>query len=94
MASTLYTVVLSDLTLTNTALGIFNESLSLGPLGSGFLEAANTPGQGLGGSLTAALNLSGLPSEYVAPIPEPGTWALMSLGLTGLLGVSRRRQQA
>ena len=28
---------------------------------------------------------------YMAPVPEPGTWAMMGLGLAGLAFVARRR---
>ena len=30
--------------------------------------------------------------DYVAPIPEPGSFALLGLGLAGLAGVRRRKQ--
>ena len=30
--------------------------------------------------------------DYVAPIPEPGSFALIGLGLAGLAGLRRRRQ--
>jgi DNA-binding beta-propeller fold protein YncE len=30
----------------------------------------------------------------LAPVPEPGTWALMALGLAGVAGMARRRQRA
>jgi YVTN family beta-propeller protein len=30
----------------------------------------------------------------LAPVPEPGTWALMALGLAGVAGIARRRRTA
>jgi hypothetical protein len=31
---------------------------------------------------------------WIAPIPEPGTWALMAAGLVGVAGIARRRRGA
>jgi hypothetical protein len=28
----------------------------------------------------------------LAPVPEPGTWALMALGLAGVAGLAKRRR--
>ena len=51
---------------------------------------------GLTYSLTQALDASGnLGTDLVvAPVPEPGTLALLSVGLMSLLGFARRRQRA
>ncbi len=46
-------------------------------------------------ALNAGASLSGtLAGQQEAPIPEPGTWLLLSLGLAGLPLLSRRRKQA
>ena len=41
--------------------------------------------------MAAALSAAEL-GDYVAPIPEPGSFALIGLGLAGLAGLRRRRQ--
>jgi hypothetical protein len=39
-------------------------------------------------------NFIGIDSVLITAIPEPGTWVLMGLGLAGIAGYARRRQQA
>jgi hypothetical protein len=39
------------------------------------------------------LGLDNVQFSQVATIPEPGTWALMALGLAGVAGLARRRSQ-
>lgn len=36
----------------------------------------------------------GIDNFALAPVPEPGTWALMLAGLAGLAWMGRRRQAA
>ena len=69
------TVHVGTLTLIADALGLINFSF-----GSSFLLGVGTASLG-GNALTAE----------VVPIPEPGTAALIGLGLTGLAVVGRRR---
>ena len=52
--------------------------------------AVRTPIGKMGGSL-ANVSAAEL-GDYVAPIPEPGSFALLGLGLAGLAGLRRRRQ--
>lgn len=42
-------------------------------------------------SQKAYMSIDGIAVAATAPVPEPGTWALMGLGLCGLLLVKRRR---
>lgn len=39
----------------------------------------------------AYMSIDGVAVQATTPVPEPGTWALMGLGLCGLMLVSRRR---
>jgi hypothetical protein len=39
-------------------------------------------------------NFIGIDDVLITAIPEPGTWLLMGLGLAGIAGYARRRQQA
>lgn len=39
-------------------------------------------------------NFIGIDTVQITAVPEPGTWALMGLGLAGVAGLARRRQQA
>jgi hypothetical protein len=42
----------------------------------------------------AADGKGGFDLSYTAPVPEPGTWAMMAAGLVGLGAFARRRKQA
>ncbi|MBI2734789.1 MAG: PEP-CTERM sorting domain-containing protein [Aquabacterium sp.] len=42
-------------------------------------------------SQKAYMSIDGISVRATTPVPEPGTWVLMALGLCGLVAVSRRR---
>ena len=55
------------------------------------LRFANTSSESVNGLVDMYASV-GVGAAGLAPIPEPSTYALMGLGLVGLLAVSRRRQ--
>ena len=77
------------LSLTSAGRNLLSSALNLQVLGSIPLEVA--------GDNYASLTLNGtLPGPYdfkVSVVPEPGTWALMGLGLIGLAGLHRARSR-
>lgn len=62
---------------------------------SGFVGVsfANLTDAAMGGSFRADVSVSGNAYGSTAPIPEPGTWAMMLAGLAVAGGIARRRQR-
>jgi hypothetical protein len=54
---------------------------------------ANVTDASMGGAFQASVSVSGSAYGSTAPIPEPGTWAMMLAGLAVAGGISRRRQR-
>lgn len=72
--------------------GPFGEGASFAALGDGILwvtvyEAFNDGGDALDATIT-----SGTLRIFLSPVPEPGTYGLMALGLFGIGAFVRRRQ--
>lgn len=72
--------------------GPFGEGASFAALGDGILwvtiyEAFNDAGNSLDATIT-----SGTLRIFLSPVPEPGTYGLMALGLLGIGAFVRRRQ--
>ncbi len=91
------TYVLSGLTITTTGFDFFKNSLGLLSNGVNALSAVNLDPQGWG-SLTATMEWHAAQATtaelggFEPPIPEPGTSAMMVLGLAGVVTAVRRRR--
>lgn len=62
-----------------------------GPIGVSFL---NLTGDAMSGYLTASATVSGSAYGNMAPIPEPGSYAMLLAGLVAIAGAVRRRPAA
>lgn len=82
-------VAIPVLSLTSTGQSLIASGLALASLGSISLQATATDYA----SLTLSGKLLGPENLTVAVVPEPGTWALMGLGLVGLAGLRRARSR-
>ncbi len=76
-------------------IGTFNNCLSIGTngvVGAAVAPGFNTAGYTLIPGVLNAYKVSANDlANYTAPIPEPGTWALMLGGLAGVAALKRRR---
>jgi len=79
-------------------IGTFNNCLSIannGVVGAAVAPGFNTAGYTLIPGVLNAYKVSATDlAAYTAPIPEPGTWALMLGGLVGVAALKRRRAHA
>lgn len=83
-----FTNVISGLTITGQGLTYFSSALGLLSLGRGALEDVTDFG-----SITSTIQATG--TLVLTPqVPEPGTWALMVVGLGGVMLAARRRRAA
>lgn len=80
-----YTNVISGLKITQEGLANFSAALGLVELGLSTIQGVSDYG-----SITSTIVAQG--SLITPQVPEPGTWALMGLGLTGIALAARRRR--
>jgi hypothetical protein len=79
---------LSDLMLTQQGKDVFSRSLALQPLMQTFLNNDLPLGK-----LSFDAQFKVAVGQNISVVPEPGTWALMGLGLVGLFAASRRKSR-
>lgn len=82
-----YSVTLSGLTLTDAGRTTMAQSLGLLTLGQSAFDQVNNVG-----TLTAHVQITGKLSDFTTAVPEPSTWAMLSLGLMGVGWTARRRR--
>lgn len=83
-----YTNVISGLTITADGLVKFSNALALLDTGRNTLSAVSDFG-----SITSTIVASGTLVMPTPEVPEPGTWAMMGLGLVGLSLAARQRRR-
>lgn len=81
-----YTDVISGLTITADGLSKFSSALFLLETGRNTLATVTDFG-----TITSTIVASGTLVMPTPEVPEPGTWAMMTLGVAGLALVARRR---
>lgn len=82
-------IAIPVLSLTSTGQDLLKSGLGLTFLGGVALQAVAQDYA----SLTLSGSVPGPENLTVAVVPEPGTWALMGLGLVGLAGLNRARSR-
>jgi hypothetical protein len=82
-----YTNVISGLKITQEGLANFSAALGLVELGLSTIQGVSDYG-----SITSTIVAQG--TLVMPEVPEPGTWAMMGLGLVGVAAAARRRRAA